>query len=68
MPANEAASLGSPRLLTLPEVARELRVSTRHVAALVARGAIGSIRIGRCRRVPRAELERVIATGLSSSE
>jgi excisionase family DNA binding protein len=54
------------RLLTVPEVADELRVSERHARDLVARGAIASIRVGRLRRVRRDELERVLRDGVTT--
>lgn len=56
-----------PRLLTVPEVAAELRVSERHARALVARGAIASITVGRSRRVRRDELERVLREGVTAT-
>lgn len=52
------------RLLTIAEVAGALRCSVRHVAALVARGAIPSIRIGRCRRISCASLEEILLEGV----
>jgi excisionase family DNA binding protein len=66
MAANPDAIGAARPLLTVDDVASELRVSPRHVAALVARGAIASIRIGRCRRIARAELERVLREGVAA--
>jgi excisionase family DNA binding protein len=56
------------RLLTVPELADELRCSERHARDLVARGAIASIRVGRLRRVRREELERVLRDGVTGAE
>jgi excisionase family DNA binding protein len=54
------------QLLTARELAEELRVSERHARALIARGAVKSILIGRCRRIRRDELERVMREGTSA--
>jgi excisionase family DNA binding protein len=48
-------------LLTVGEMARALALSKATAERLVARGAIATIRIGRCRRVTRAALEAYIA-------
>lgn len=52
---------GGRLLLTVGEVARALSLSKATAERLVARGAIATIRIGRCRRVTRAALEAYIA-------
>lgn len=44
-------------MLTVPEVAKLLRIGRNHAYELVARGEIPSVRLGRLIRVPRAELE-----------
>jgi len=49
---------GSPVVLTVPETARLLRVSERHVRTLVARGDLPIIRLGRSVRVSNAELQQ----------
>jgi excisionase family DNA binding protein len=36
---------------TLNEAAKALRVSPRHIARLIARREIASVRLGRCRRI-----------------
>ena len=52
-------------LLRIPEVARALNISTGLTWQLVRAGALESVRIGqRCRRVPRAALERAIRDGI----
>ena len=48
-------------LLTVEEVARLLGLSRTRTYDLVGTGAIGSVKIGRSRRVARAEVERFVA-------
>ena len=45
-------------LLTVPEVAKVLRIGRNLAYELVARGEIPSVRLGRVIRVPRSSLER----------
>ena len=47
-----------PILLTVPEVAEELRIARSYAYRLVHENSIPSVRIGRSVRVPRAALER----------
>ncbi len=56
---DEAAS--EPMLLTLNEVAVELRCARRSVERRIAAREIRTVRFGRCVRVERAELARFIA-------
>jgi excisionase family DNA binding protein len=52
-------------LLRIPDVARALSISTGLTWQLVRAGALESVRIGqRCRRIPRAAVERAIRDGL----
>ena len=52
-------------LLRIPEVARALSISTGLTWQLVRSGALESVHIGqRCRRVPRAALERAVREGI----
>jgi excisionase family DNA binding protein len=52
-----------PRLLVTPaEAAHALGIARSHFYVLMDRGLIGSVHIGRCRRVPVVELERFVAT------
>jgi excisionase family DNA binding protein len=46
---------------TVPEVAMLLRVSRRHVRALIHRGELSAIQIGREYRIPNDALEAWIA-------
>jgi excisionase family DNA binding protein len=59
------AALGAPPpsgcLLTVVEVARELRVSRSRVFQLLAAGELEGIRIGRARCVPRRSLDDFLA-------
>ena len=50
-------------LLTVPEVARELRVTGAHVYVLVAEGLLAAVHVGRAVRVPEDALRDFIATG-----
>jgi len=45
-------------LLTVPEVAKVLRIGRNLAYELVARGEIPCVRLGRMIRVPRSSLER----------
>ena len=49
------------RLLTINDAADYLAVSRRAIYALLDAGTLGSVHIGRARRVPMAELRRFIA-------
>jgi excisionase family DNA binding protein len=52
-------------LFRIPEVARALNISKGLAWQLVRAGALESVRIGqRCRRVPRAAIERAIRDGI----
>jgi excisionase family DNA binding protein len=44
-----------PRLLTVPEVAAGLRVSTKTVRRMVEKGEIQAVRIGRAIRISEAD-------------
>ncbi|QKK09293.1 MAG: helix-turn-helix domain-containing protein [Planctomycetota bacterium] len=50
-------------LLSVSETARAMGVSDRMVWRLIAEGEIRAIKIGRCTRVPCAELERIADSG-----
>lgn len=47
----------------LPDAARFLGVSERHVARLISAGSIQSFKIGRRRLIPDAEVKRVATEG-----
>lgn len=49
------------KFITFDEFARETRTSRRHVERLVKTGRVRHVRMGRCVRIPRAELERLLA-------
>jgi excisionase family DNA binding protein len=55
--------VGEPLLVTTTEAARLLRVSRVMVYNLMATGHLASVKIGRARRVPRAEVERLAREG-----
>jgi len=52
-----------PRLLTLEEAARELRLSTKTILRFEAKGLIKLVKLGRRKLCPRAELERLERDG-----
>lgn len=49
-----------PLVVTVPEAAAALRISPWQVRQLAARGDLRTLRLGRCLRIPRAELERLL--------
>jgi excisionase family DNA binding protein len=49
-------------LLTPAEAARALGIGRTKVYELMASGALASVRIGRCRRVPREALAELVVT------
>jgi excisionase family DNA binding protein len=55
--------MSEPRLLTVRDAAQAWNVSERYARDLVARGTVRSVRIGRCVRVPREEVDRVTTEG-----
>lgn len=56
-------------MMTVNDVARELRVSGRHVWALLAKGALPApLRAGRAVRWRRSDIESWIAAGMPSRE
>jgi len=53
---------GQPLLLTVNEACAMLRISRPTMYQLLNSGRVGSIQIGRARRIPRSELERLAAS------
>jgi excisionase family DNA binding protein len=49
-----------PTVLTVPEAARILRISTAYAYALASRGELPSLRLGRRILVPRRALESLV--------
>lgn len=55
------------RLAYKPQAAADaLDISRAQLYRLIAAGAIRTVTIGRSRRIPRAELERIVADGVTS--
>lgn len=48
-----------PRMLTVSEVAKRLRISKMTIYRMIDRGEIEHVRIGRIVRIPAAELVRL---------
>jgi len=53
------------QLLTLPEAAAKLKLSTVTLRAWAARRRIATVKLGRSVRVPEREIERLIEAGLT---
>lgn len=53
--------LNSTTALTVPEVAKALRVSERHVNRLISDRRLASVRLGRCRRIRPEALAEFLA-------
>nr|WP_294516635.1 helix-turn-helix domain-containing protein [uncultured Rhodopila sp.] len=58
------AAAGLTSLLTVPEAARQLRLSTRTLARAIALGQVKAVYFGRAVRLRRSEVERLAETGL----
>ena len=50
-------------MLTTEEAAHELGVKESTVRAWIARRRLGFVKLGRCVRIPRSELERIVRQG-----
>jgi excisionase family DNA binding protein len=68
MHSNVSVVPALPLLVTVDEVARSLRVSTRYVRSLLRRGAIPVVRLGRRTLVRRADMDAIVARGGLESE
>lgn len=55
-----AMSMQTPLLLVPEQAAQELGIGRTAIFALIKAGAIESVKIGRCRRIPRAALEEYV--------
>ncbi len=53
-----------PALYTIPEAARELRLSRSTLYLLIGRGELATVTVGRLRRVPATSIDAYVA-GLS---
>lgn len=54
-------SLISPTLLTVPEAMAALRLSRATVYDLIRSGELGSVKVGRCRRIPAQAVQAFVA-------
>ena len=50
-----------PRLLTVPDVVEQLRISRSKVYELIAMGKLRSVKIGRCVRIPEKSVLDLLA-------
>ena len=55
----------TPLAVTLAEAAKSLGVGRSKMYDLAAAGKIRTFKIGRCRRIPMAEIERIVEEGIS---
>ena len=63
----ETMEFGGPHLYNPDAAAKTLSISRSTLYDLLAKGAISSVKVGRSRRIPRAEIERYVAS-LSESQ
>jgi excisionase family DNA binding protein len=61
MAAPKLELVSTPLLLRVSEVAALLSIGRSLAYQMITDGTLPSVRLGRCRRVPRADLERWIA-------
>ena len=59
-PPSLPADISRPAILTIAEAAALMRISVRTVRRLVATGELSAVRIGRCIRFRRADVERFL--------
>jgi excisionase family DNA binding protein len=52
----------SRKLLRVDDVAEQLSISPSHVYALMRSGDIRSVKLGKARRVPQSEVDRIMRT------
>jgi excisionase family DNA binding protein len=61
----ERAKISEPRLAyTVDETAEQLSMSRRTVYNLIATGQIATVKINKLRRIPHAELMRIVEQGV----
>ncbi|WP_079631878.1 helix-turn-helix domain-containing protein [Mycobacteroides abscessus] len=59
--ATQAESVSdSPKLYRVEEAAKQLSISRAHLYALIRSGEVSAVKLGRSRRIPKAEVERLI--------
>lgn len=61
-PSSSVARAPGGRLFTVEETARRIGISRTAVYGLLQGGTLGSVKIGRLRRVPAAEIDHYIGT------
>lgn len=66
--AGSASEAGARQLLTVQEVADELRVSDMTVYRIIKRGELTAVRVGNSYRIRRADLDEYLDAGLVQSE
>lgn len=63
MTVADATPATKPPFMTVTEVAGLLRVAPSTMWLLIGRGEIGSVKIGRARRIPSSEIDRLMREG-----
>lgn len=61
MSPHRSNSLIAPTLLTVPEAMTALRLSRATVYDLIRSGELGSVKVGRCRRIPAQAVQAFVA-------
>ncbi|NOS02587.1 helix-turn-helix domain-containing protein [Mycobacteroides abscessus] len=59
-PTQAESAGGDPKLYRVEEAAKQLCISRAHLYALIRSGEVNSVKLGRSRRVSKAEVERLI--------
>ena len=63
MPTIQSHNESAERLLTVRQAAEALNVSPRFINKLLTIGKLQRIKLGRCTRIRRADIDRIIAEG-----
>lgn len=62
--ATQAESVSDgPKLYRVEEAAKQLCISRAHLYALIRSGEVSAVKLGRSRRIPKTEVERLIKIG-----
>lgn len=64
--AQKEPAAASRKLLRIVDVAEQLSISPSHVYALMRSGEIRSVKLGKSRRVPQSEVDRIMRIGEAS--
>ena len=62
VPSSSVAATPGARLLTVEQAAERIEVSKSQIYVLLKEGTLGSVKIGRLRRIPTTEVDRYISS------